>query len=231
MKNKSILIIGGTGFLGFHLCNFFKKKKWSVFSLSQSPPTKYRKANKIKYLFGDISKIKRINFLSKLNIDHIVNCGGYVDHYNKVETYNTHVKGCKNLYKIFNTQDTFSDRLLFFLLHFAFFLKNFKNDDKKILQEIYDCMFKQLELSIREIGYGDASINKKMKNYINLFHTIINKLENWDKLNSYEKNKIINSLLNIEKNDYLSVYFDKYSIELKNNTLNYYIKSVIKPKK
>jgi len=92
-------------------------------------------------------------------------------------------------------------------------------------------MFKQLELSIREIGYGDASINKKMKNYINLFHTIINKLENWDKLNSYEKNKIINSLLNIEKNDYLSVYFDKYSIELKNNTLNYYIKSVIKPKK
>jgi len=92
-------------------------------------------------------------------------------------------------------------------------------------------MFKQLELSIREIGYGDASINKKMKNYINLFHTIINKLENWDKLNSYEKNKIINSLLNIEKNDYLSVYFDKYSIELKNNTLNYYIKSVLKSKK
>jgi len=64
-----------------------------------------------------------------------------------------------------------------------------------------------------------------------LFHTIINKLENWDKLNSYEKNKIINSLLNIEKNDYLSVYFDKYSIELKNNTLNYYIKSVLKSKK
>ena len=38
----------------------------------------------------------------------------------------------------------------------------------KLLQEIYDFNFRQLELSIREIGYGDQSINKKMKDYINL---------------------------------------------------------------
>tara|TARA_X000000368_G_C23044334_1_gene718445 strand:- start:1442 stop:2356 length:915 start_codon:yes stop_codon:yes gene_type:complete len=106
MKDKkNILIIGGTGFLGFHLCNFFKKKKWNVFSLSQKPPVKYRKVKKINYLFGDISKIKKINFLKKLNIDYIVNCGGYVDHNNKVKTYNTHVKGCKNLYKIFSKKN------------------------------------------------------------------------------------------------------------------------------
>ena len=105
MNNKSILIIGGTGFLGFHLCSFFKKKKWRVFSLSQRPPAKYRKVKKIKYLFGDISNIKRINFLSKLDINYIVNCGGYVDHFNKVETYNTHVKGSKNLYKIFSKKN------------------------------------------------------------------------------------------------------------------------------
>ena len=30
----------------------------------------------------------------------------------------------------FNKQDTFSDRLTLFLLHFAFFLKNFKNEKK-----------------------------------------------------------------------------------------------------
>ena len=29
----------------------------------------------------------------------------------------------KELYKDFKVQDTFSDRLIFFLLHFAFFLK------------------------------------------------------------------------------------------------------------
>ena len=45
------------------------------------------------------------------------------------------------------------------------------------MQNLYDYVFKQLEISIREIGYGDASINKKMKNYINLFYSIINQIE------------------------------------------------------
>ena len=45
-----------------------------------------------------------------------------------------------------------------------------------------------------------------------------------------EKEKRIKSLLNLNDIDNLSVYFDKYSVELKNNTLNYYIKSVIKSK-
>ncbi len=137
----------------------------------------------------------------------------------------------KDLYKGFNEQDTFSDRLVFFLFHFAFFLKTFKNTDKKVIQDIYDYIFKQLELSIREIGYGDASINKKMKNYVNLLHSIINQIENWNSLDQSEKTKIIKSLINTANNDDLSVYFDNYSIELKNNTLNFYIKSVIKLEK
>ena len=136
----------------------------------------------------------------------------------------------KELYKGFTKQDTFSDRLVFFLIHFAFFLKTFKNNDKEILQDIYDCTFKHLELNIREIGYGDASINKKMKDYINLFHLIINKIDDWNLINDAEKKIRIKSLLNLNDIDNLSVYFDKYSVELKNNTLNYYIKSVIKPK-
>ena len=136
----------------------------------------------------------------------------------------------KDLYKNFNTQDTFSDRLLFFLLHFAFFLKAYKSTDRKILQEIYDYIFRQLELSIREIGYGDASINKKMKDYINLFHLIINKIANWNSSNRAEKKSVMESLINNNNDDFAS-YFDNYCIELENNTLNYYIKSVSKPKK
>jgi cytochrome b pre-mRNA-processing protein 3 len=43
----------------------------------------------------------------------------------------------KNLYQNFDKQDTFSDRLIFFLLHFAFFLEVYKkNNDKEILQDI-----------------------------------------------------------------------------------------------
>ena len=73
----------------------------------------------------------------------------------------------KELYKYLSRDDNFSDRLILFLMHFSFFLKNFKKqENKEILQEIYDFNFRQLELSIREIGYGDQSINKKMKIYI-----------------------------------------------------------------
>jgi nucleoside-diphosphate-sugar epimerase len=103
VKNKkNILVVGGTGFLGYHICNLFYKKKWNVMSLSQNPPAKFRKLKKIKYLFGDISQIKKINFLKKLDINYVVNCAGYVDHINKNKTHDTHVKGCANLYKIFS---------------------------------------------------------------------------------------------------------------------------------
>ena len=89
----------------------------------------------------------------------------------------------KDLYSSLDRDDNFSDRLTLFLLHFAFFLKNFKNEENKIsLQEIYDFNFRQLELSIREIGYGDQSINKKMKDYINLFHSMVSEIHFWKNL-------------------------------------------------
>ena len=102
----------------------------------------------------------------------------------------------KNLYKDFKNQDTFSDRLIFFLLHFAFFLKIYKvNNDKKLLQEIYDYIFRQIELSIREIGYGDQSINKKMKDYLNLFYAMIDKIDNWEDLTIESKGVLLSIFL------------------------------------
>ena len=137
----------------------------------------------------------------------------------------------KNLYKDFTNEDTFSDRLILFLFHFAFFLRFFKSkSNPKTLQDIYDYIFNQLELSIREIGYGDASINKKMKDYINIFYSILEKINSWDNLDVDAKSKILTNFLNFEGNlTELSNYFDNYSSNLKNKTLNYYTKGVIKP--
>ena len=134
----------------------------------------------------------------------------------------------KKLYNGFSQQDTFSDRLILFLLHFAFFLKVYKNEKNSlILQEIYDFNFKQLELSIREIGYGDQSINKKMKDYINLFHSIISEIHFWDDSSKLDKrNKISQFLLNTEKNEYLVEYFDAFKEDLTKKNLNYFINSV-----
>ena len=153
--------------------------------------------------------------------------------YNYINIYNNLINLTRNkdLYKGLVKQDIFSDRLIFFLLHFAFFLKNYKvNTNKKIMQEIFDYCFKQLELSIREIGYGDQSINKKMKIYINLFYSILDKIDNWDNLDSNNQKEILSNFLNKSLDmTFLAIYFDKYRLNLKNNTLNSYIKGVIKP--
>ena len=136
----------------------------------------------------------------------------------------------KNLYKDFNNQDIFSDRLTYFLMHFAFFFKVFKSKENKlVLQEIYDFCFKQLELSIREIGYGDQSINKKMKDYINLFHAMIDEFHFWEDLKETDKIEILKKFaINCNNTPLLLDYMEKYLKDLKKNTLNSYLKSVIK---
>jgi len=135
----------------------------------------------------------------------------------------------KSLYKgVLNKQDSFSDRLTLFLLHFAFILKEFKNDEnEKKLQDLYDFNFRQLELSIREIGYGDQTINKKMKDYINLFHSIISEIHFWNGLKFTEKKeKLSKYLQNFDDIDYLVDYFNNFREHLTKNNLNSYIKSV-----
>ena len=137
----------------------------------------------------------------------------------------------KDLYKNLNRVDNFSDRLTIFLLHFSFFLKNYKSEENRIvLQEIYDFNFKQLELSIREIGYGDQSINKKMKDYINLFHSMVSEIHFWDNLTKTEKlNKISIFLSDFQNNQYLLDYFEDFNSNLSKKTLNSYLKSVSNP--
>ena len=151
----------------------------------------------------------------------------YIHLYNKLINYTRN----KNLYKSLNREDNFSDRLTLFLLHFSFFLKNFKNNDNKIvLQEIYDFNFRQLELSIREIGYGDQSINKKMKEYINLFHSMVSEIHFWDSLTKSDKLKKITLFLSeFENIDDLLDYFDEFNTNLSKKTLNSYLKSVSNP--
>ena len=80
----------------------------------------------------------------------------------------------KNLYYNLKNNDTFSDRLIILLFHFGFFLKHFKSTlSKDESQNLFDFFIRQIELSIREIGYGDVSINKKMNDYVNLFYSIL----------------------------------------------------------
>ena len=150
---------------------------------------------------------------------------------NYINIYNNLVKFSRNksIFSLFTKNDTFSDRLLIFLFHFGFFLKEYKKTvNKELLQNVFDYILKELEISIREIGYGDASINKKMKVYVNSLYSIIEKIDNWENLNSSEKNIIFESFFNIDGDlSKLIKYFDKYSLFLQKNSFNLFVNGVI----
>ncbi len=150
---------------------------------------------------------------------------------NYLNIYNNLIKLTRNksFFQKMTNNETFSDRLIVFLFHFAFLLKSYKEiNTKNELQDLYDFIFKQLEISIREIGYGDMSINKKMKDYINILHAILKSLYNWEHLNYEKKGEIIKQYLDkIEDIDFFINYFDKYREFLINNTLNSLSKDII----
>ena len=135
----------------------------------------------------------------------------------------------KNLYLNLKNNDTFSDRLIILLFHFGFFLKYYKKEiSKQESQDLFDFFIRQIELSIREIGYGDVSVNKKMKDYVNLFFSILEKIEKWDILKMSEKKQTLGDLMNIkDDNDLFVLYFNKFSDFLTKNSLKIFTKDIL----
>ena len=148
--------------------------------------------------------------------------------------YNNLIKLTRNkkIYLNLKNNDTFSDRLIIFLFHFGFFLKIYKQDlSKKEAQDLFDFIIRQIELSIREIGYGDVSVNKKMKDYINLFYSILENIEDWNNQDKSGKTDMISSFINIkDNNDFFTSYFDKYNEFLLKNPLKNFTKDILELK-
>ncbi len=101
IKKKSLIIFGGTGFIGYHLAKKSLKKKWKVTCVSTNYPKKIRRLSKVKYTRCDINnKIKLKKIINK-KYTYVVNLAGYVDHSNKHKTFQSHYIGCKNLVNAF----------------------------------------------------------------------------------------------------------------------------------
>ena len=151
-----------------------------------------------------------------------------------INIYNNLIKLTRNKYIFKNilNKETFSDRITIFFFHFAFFLKIYKLEtSKKNMQNLYDFIFKQIELSIREIGYGDATINKKMKLYVNLMHSIINEIDLWENKNTIQKVNFFSNFIDVNKDSTFFVnYFNKYALYLSKKSFNYFTKVVISHK-
>ncbi len=144
--------------------------------------------------------------------------------------YNNLIKLTRNklLYNN-NKQDTFYDRLIIFFFHLSFLLKIYKKKESKDeLQEFFDYCVRQIELSIREIGYGDASINKKMKEYVNLLFSIIDKIDSWEDKDSRDKTNIFKIYIDDVPNyEDLIDYFEKYRNFLIKNSFKNLTKDIL----
>ena len=124
-------------------------------------------------------------------------------------------------YTKFNLNDTYQNRIYLIFLHISFLLNkvNYKNKSKihrEFEQKIFDFTFNSIELNMREIGYGDVTINKNMKSLIKTFYNMLLNCENYNRKKERDKLKFLLDYLSAKDetkaqyNTNLVDYFNKY---------------------
>ena len=102
-----------------------------------------------------------------------------------------------------------------------------KQDNKDLSQEIYDNIFLNIENNLREMGHGDVTVNKKMKNFNQIFHDLLLKLLDHKTPNKINVNEMIKFLF-LKKNDEISAKLNDYFIKYFNFCFDIINKNMIK---
>ena len=128
----------------------------------------------------------------------------------------------KLLYTKLDLKDIFSNRINLIFLHtsFLFVKKKFdinNNAYNRLYQKLFDLTFNKIELNLREIGYGDVSINKNMKSLVKIFYDILLNCENYNKKTIDKKKQFLLRYIELNKHKksyYYGIvdYFDKYHV-------------------
>ena len=125
----------------------------------------------------------------------------------------------KLFYTNFNLSDTFQNRIHLIFIHISFlFIKIKQNNNIKykiFYQNIFDLIFKRIELNMREIGYSDTGINKNMKLLVKNFYNILLYCENFSRKNFSSNNVFFLKYLEskdkkMANNEAINRYFIKY---------------------
>ena len=106
------------------------------------------------------------------------------------DLYNTLLSLSRNIffYTKIKLKDTFDTRIYLMFIHFSIMMIIFKKKGKKFNQDSYDSLFHNIENNLREAGFGDVSVNKKMKDFNKQLYDILLKIENKNN-NSFKLNK------------------------------------------
>ena len=95
------------------------------------------------------------------------------------DLYNTLLYLSRNIffYKNIKLNDKFETRIYLMLFHFSLMMVVFKKKNKKFNQFDYDGLFHNIENNLRELGFGDVSVNKKMKDLNKILYDIVLKID------------------------------------------------------
>ena len=140
----------------------------------------------------------------------------YKKHNNKLYNKLTELSRNKFFYSDTQLKDSFQTRILLIFFHLSIVLKiSKKSNFKKKAQEIFDNIFQNIEYHMRELGHGDVSVNKNMKNLNKMFYDILYNVD--QDLDDSEKSKKLlmkyffsKDKLDDEKVMKLADYFQKF---------------------
>ena len=106
------------------------------------------------------------------------------------QLYNILLKLSRNIffYKKIQLNDSFETRIFLMFFHFSILMFIFKKKGEKFDQKEYDNVFNSIEYNLRELGFGDVSVNKKMKDLNKILYDILLKLED-NSVNNFKLNK------------------------------------------
>ena len=107
--------------------------------------------------------------------------------------------------------DDLNNKVLIFLIFLSKIFNNISKNDENY-QKLFDYIFNRIEIDLRELGYGDMSVNKKMKIIVTKFYSILIDFKNYSEQSNSHKIEILSKYFSkIEKKDdfikILNTYF------------------------
>ena len=128
----------------------------------------------------------------------------------------------KLFYTKFDLNDTFQNRIHLIFIHISFMFIKIKQNNKdqvyKIFyQRLFDLIFINIESNMREIGYGDTTINKNMNFLTKTFYNVLINCEKYKQMKAKTKNIFFNKYLeqnnirNTTNNKGIIEYFNEYA--------------------
>ena len=128
----------------------------------------------------------------------------------------------KLFYTKFDLIDTFQNRIHLIFIHISFVFIKIKQNNKDQMykiyyQKVFDLIFNNIESNMRDIVYGDTTINKNMNFLTKTFYNVLINCEKYKQMKTKAKNIFFNKYLeqnnikNITNNKGIIEYFNEYA--------------------